>query len=183
MICEYCKERPATVTIQRGTPSGIVEQHFCETCAHQLNYSNMLSNDEPISIQQLLSQWFGGEALQKSPNHRRPATKELTCSGCNVTYREFLTVGKFGCATCYETFREYVPSVFRKLHSGHSSHIGKIPLSFNKRFAVKKQIEEIRTKMQEAVATENFEKAAALRDEANALQAHLDSGGEEADVD
>ena len=64
-----------------------------------------------------------------------------------------------------------------------SSHTGKIPVSFNELYAIKRKIEEIRAKMQDAVAAERFEEAAALRDEANALQHHLAHGGEENNVD
>ena len=76
-----------------------------------------------------------------------------------------------------------MPRIFSKLHNGHTTHVGKIPVSFNERFALKKKIEEIRLKMQEAIETERFEDAAALRDEANALKERLaecGDGGEEA---
>ena len=43
-----------------------------------------------------------------------------------------------------------LPQVLRKLHNGHSTHTGKIPVSFNEIYAVKKKIEEIRVKMKEA---------------------------------
>ena len=73
--------------------------------------------------------------------------------------------------TCYDTFRGKLPHVFGKLHNGHSTHVGKIPVSFNEMYAVKKKIEEIRVKMQEAIEAERFEEAAALRDEANSTKA------------
>ena len=76
-----------------------------------------------------------------------------------------------------------LPHVFGKLHNGHSTHTGKVPVSFNEIYAVKKKIEEIRVKMKEAVEAERFEEAAALRDEANTLKQHLAHGGEENDVD
>lgn len=183
MMCESCKERPATITIKQGHAGGTTETHFCEKCAFQLEQFHMLPNEEPISIQQLLSQWFGGEALQTSQGQRRAANDKLVCVDCELSYNRFLEIGKFGCATCYETFRAYLPTVFGKLHSGNTAHTGKIPLSFNKIYAVKRKIEDIRLKMQEAVVEERFEEAASLRDEANALQAHLDRGGEEIDVD
>ena len=69
------------------------------------------------------------------------------------------------------------------MHSGHVAHTGKIPVSFNESYAIKRKIEEIRTKMQEAVEGERFEEAAALRDEAKTLQHQLAHGGEVDDVD
>nr|WP_255457427.1 UvrB/UvrC motif-containing protein [Sporosarcina sp. JAI121] len=76
-----------------------------------------------------------------------------------------------------------MPHVFGKLHNGHANHVGKVPVSFNELYAVKRKIEEIREKMKEAVEAERFEEAAALRDEANTLKQHLAHGGEENDVD
>ena len=50
-------------------------------------------------------------------------------------------------------------------------------MSFNEIYVVKKRIEEIRSKMKEAVEAERFEEAAALRDEANTLKLQLEQGG------
>ena len=47
---------------------------------------------------------------------------------------------------------------------------------------MKRKIEEIRVKMNEAVEAERFEEAAAFRDEANLLKHQLANGGEDSDV-
>lgn len=184
MICENCKERPASVVITKGYMGEAVERHLCEKCAFQSETFHFDPNQEPLSIQQFLSHWFGGTdpfpAQQKSVETQ---VEQLECPGCSLTFDKFLDIGKFGCATCYDTFRGRLPSVLGKLHSGHSTHVGKIPVSFNEIYAVKRKIEEVRTEMKKAVEEERFEEAAALRDEANALQQHLANGGGEGDVD
>ncbi|MHA6259159.1 UvrB/UvrC motif-containing protein [Sporosarcina sp. CAU 1771] len=180
MICEKCKERPATVILTKGHMGESIEHHLCEKCAFKSEAFNFDPNQEPLSIQQFLSQWFGGADLFQAPQQTRTADgTDLDCPSCGLTFRKFLDIGKFGCATCYETFREKLPSVFGKLHNGHSSHTGKIPISFNQIYAVKRKIEEIRNKMNEAVESERFEEAAALRDEANSLKEQLVNGGDE----
>lgn len=183
MICENCKERPASVIITKGYMGESIEHHLCETCAFQSDTFHFSPNEEPLSIQQILSQWFGGDIFQAQPKRQGARSHQLECPECNLTFNKFLDIGKFGCSTCYETFRERLPNVFGKLHNGQSTHSGKIPSSFNELYAIKRKIEEIRIKMQEAVEAERFEEAAALRDEAKLLQQHLANGGGENHVD
>lgn len=182
MLCEHCKERPASVLFTQETAGGSRERQLCDKCAFQHHGSPFESNQEPLSIQQLLSHWFGGADPFQAPQ-RVSAQQELECPDCHLTFSKFLDIGKFGCATCYDTFREQLPRVFGKFHNGHSTHSGKIPVTFNDFFAVKRKIEDLRLKMQEAVAAERFEEAAAFRDEANALKEQLENGGEMSDVD
>lgn len=184
MLCENCKERPASVVITKGFMGESIEHHLCEKCAFQSEAFHFDPNQEPLSIQQFLSHWFGGTDLfQPHPQQQGTDANELECPDCKLTFGKFLDIGKFGCSTCYEAFRDRLPQVFGKLHSSHAAHTGKIPVSFNELYAIKRKIEEIRSKMQEAVASEQFEEAAALRDEANALQKHLAQGGDESHVD
>lgn len=183
MLCENCQERPATVVITKGSTGESEEHHLCEKCAFQSEAFHFNVNEEPMSIQQFLSHWFGGgDPFQTQPKQQSPES-QLECPECKLTYENFLEIGKYGCSTCYDTFRERLPHVLGKLHSGKSAHTGKIPVSFNKLYAIKRKIEEIRVKMQEAVELENFEEAATLRDEANRLQAQLEDGGEASNVD
>lgn len=184
MICENCKERPASVIITKGHTEGSVEHHLCEKCAFQAEAFYFDANQEPLSIQQFLSHWFGGtDPFQAPQQNQETGIDQLECPRCALTFDKFLDIGKFGCASCYDTFRVRLPDVLGKLHSGNSTHVGKIPVSFNELYAVKRKIEEVRMRMQEAVEEERFEEAAALRDEAKTLQEHLANGGEESDVD
>lgn len=184
LICESCKERPATVVITKGYMGESVDHHLCEKCAFQSEAFHFNPHEEPMSIQQFLSHWFGGsDPFQTQPKQQESGIKQLECPNCKLTFGKFLDIGKFGCSTCYDTFRGRLPHVLGKLHSGQSTHTGKIPVSFNKLYAIKRKIEEVRLKMQEAVKEERFEDAAALRDEANQLQQHLESGGDDTDVD
>lgn len=186
MNCDNCKERPASVIFTQESMSGTTERHLCEKCAFQSQMFHFDPNQEPLSIQQFLSHWFGvNDSSQPFQQSRDSMPEGPICPDCQLSFRKFLDIGKFGCPTCYDTFRERLPRIFSKLHNGHTTHVGKIPVSFNELFAVKKKIDEIRLKMQEAIDEERFEDAAALRDEAKALKhrlAECSDGGEENDV-
>lgn len=184
MICENCKERPASVIITQESVAGSVERQFCEKCAFHTQTFQFDPNQEPLSIQQFLSHWFGGaDPFQAKQQTRGEQSEGPACPSCGLTFPKFLDIGKFGCAKCYDTFRGRLPYVFGKLHNGHAKHTGKVPVSFNKLYAIKRKIEEVRLKMKEAVEAERFEEAAALRDEANTLRLNLEQGGELGDVD
>ena len=132
MICENCKERPASVIITQESVAGSVERQFCEKCAFHTQTFQFDPNQEPLSIQQFLSHWFGGaDPFQAQQQTRGEQSEGPACPSCGLTFPKFLDIGKFGCATCYDTFRDRLPYVFGKLHNGHTTHTGKIPVSFN----------------------------------------------------
>ena len=162
MLCENCKERSASVILKQETPDGPIERNLCEKCAFNLQTFSFSPNQEPMSIQQFLSQWLTGESAQ---HQTREVQTMPECPGCGLTFQRFLEIGKFGCPTCYDTFRERLPKVFGKLHSGSTTHEGKVPASFNEKVTIKKKIESLRAHMQDAIQVENFEEAAVLRDE------------------
>ena len=79
-----------------------------------------------------------------------------------------------GCADCYDTFYEKLkPSLYR-IH-GRASHVGKTSSSYDAVSARKERIRELSEQMKEAVATENFERAAEIRDEIKSLKGELSS--------
>lgn len=176
MLCENCNERPASVILKQETPGGSIERNLCDQCAFNLQTFSVNPNQEPMSIQQFLSQWLTGEAIQPQAREKQAMPE---CQECGLTFHRFLEIGKFGCPVCYETFRERLPRVFGKLHNGSTVHRGKVPASFNEKMAIKKQIESLRASMQEAIQKEQFEQAAVLRDEIKEWKEKLSAEPEE----
>lgn len=182
MICERCKERPATVVVQQSYMGEPFERHICEHCALQAEEQEQIS-EEFLSIQQFLSHLFGDHESFSMKQQQSQAKNTLICPTCKLSFEAFLNIGKFGCPDCYDTFRARLPQVLGKLHNGQSAHIGKIPGSFNQLFVMKRQIEDARMNMQQAVIEERFEDAAHYRDEAKRLQQLIDDGGDAPHVD
>lgn len=180
MICENCKQRPAKVTVTQIQNGEQVQRHYCEVCAKNFHPFHLDFQQDPLSLHQLLSNWFG--VPESKQMQQKPQPEAKTCSSCGWTFRQFLNQGKFGCAHCYESFHEQLPDVFKKLHNGNVKHVGKAPGTFGQTLQLKKQIEAIRTSMRTAIEIENFEEAARLRDEARSLEEQLQSGGENRDV-
>ena len=175
MICENCKQRPAKVTVTQVHNGEHFERHYCEVCASGLNPFYVEYKQDPLSLHQLLSNWFNHA---EQPIHHRQQRPAIACEECGWSIQRFLDEGKFGCANCYNSFRDQLPTVLKRLHNGNATHVGKAPGAIGERIALKKRIDSIRNQMKEAIETEQFEQAARLRDEARALESQL-AGGEE----
>jgi len=82
-------------------------------------------------------------------------------------YSAFERTGRLGCAQCYHDFAEQLRPVLQRIH-GNIQHEGRKPAHWEN---TPEQPEELRQKMEEAVADENFEDAAKYRDELRTLEA------------
>lgn len=178
MICENCKQRPATVTITMTKNNEEVVKHYCEVCSGQQDYLHIDEEVKPVTIEQIFSDWFGIPTWSSNaPQSKQPSQEKQQCEICGMTYQQFLKEGKFNCPNCYHAFYERLPEVFKRLHNGATEHTGKIPGGLNKTYQIKKEIEVLRQKMKSAVEQEEFEEAAKLRDEVKQLEKQLTQGG------
>lgn len=182
MICEICKQRPATVTFTKLNEGEEVSHHYCEECAHIVHMEENNPHPKAISINDILSSWFGTPTWSmNAPTPKEEKEESLVCPSCNMSYKQFLHEGKFHCAHCYESFKEQLPSVFKRLHNGATEHKGKVPGGLTLQYKTKKEIEKLRQSMKSAIEEENFEEAAIVRDKIKLLEVTLEQGGVEKD--
>ena len=91
---------------------------------------------------------------------------ELTCSACGLTFTEFTRQGRFSCGECYSAFRSRLEPILRKIH-GASLHRGRNPehAHLDDQAAVPiKEEARLDAELTKAIAAEDFERAAELRD-------------------
>ncbi len=89
---------------------------------------------------------------------------ERKCPRCHMRRTDFKKTGRFGCAECYEAFAEELPPLLKAMHrSDH--HAGKIPKREGARVTANAELAALQKKMDKAIAAENFEEAAKLRDQ------------------
>ncbi len=94
------------------------------------------------------------------------------CPVCGMTYGDFSRSGKFGCGECYKTFSQEAERVLRQVHSS-SVHNGKIPSKSGAEVKAKRRLIDLRKKLKEAVAGEDYEGAAKLHSEIKELEGGL----------
>ena len=174
MICQECNERPATLHFTNFSNGEKTEMHLCERCAQEKGEMFMMNQGSGFSINNLLAGLLNMEpAFQTKAQEPFPQEPVHQCDKCSMTFRQFVRVGRFGCANCYEAFREQLIPVIRRLHSGNTSHKGKIPKRVGGHIQIQRNISELRMKLNELVTKEEFEEAVRVRDEIRMLEKTL----------
>lgn len=102
-------------------------------------------------------------APQMTPKENR------VCPVCGHTWADFNKTGKFGCGECYKTFESGASSVLRQVHSS-AQHVGKVPSKSGTQIKAKRRLDELKRKLKEAVAAENYEEAARLHVEIKSIE-------------
>jgi protein arginine kinase activator len=104
------------------------------------------------------------------------AASGKACPACGFTLEDLKRVRRFGCAACYETFREEVQAMLRGLHKG-TCHVGRVPSGQMERHQRNQRLELLRSRLDQAIASENYEEAAGLRDEIREIEEAAEAGG------
>lgn len=173
MLCEKCKKNNATVFYEESINGKTRSYSLCADCAKELE-----KNGE-ISLQHTPADGFFGtlgfgnindslfSSLFGLPENTR--TSQKTCPLCHATFDDFRRHGKAGCPLCYNTFADELRGTVRSIH-GSVKHIGRAPAKFKKRSENRTRLSELKQKLKNAIADENFEAAAELRDQIRALE-------------
>ena len=96
--------------------------------------------------------------------------RSAVCPACGMTRTEILKKGRLGCDRCYEFFAAEMLPVVVSLQHG-DQHLGKVPRHASARMKNSVEQARLRRELDKAVAGENYELAARLRDQIKALPA------------
>lgn len=179
-LCEECGLRPASIRFAMVVNGEKQEKRLCPVCMAQ-----MQKKMPGLNLGNLAGVLSGMMAAKKAParGHEQPPEDEsykvLSCVNCGTTYEEFQKSGMVGCAECYKAFRAPIETLLTRV-SGHQQHVGRTPATQGAALSSKLAADRLRQKLAQAVAAEEYEEAAALRDQIRALTARMER--EEADV-
>src|SRR5690606_14596230 len=102
--------------------------------------------------------------------NRGDATVTGPCPFCGLKLDDFKKTGRLGCPQCYVTFEPHLSGLLRRLH-GSTQHVGKVYLPPDpSRAQQEERIAGLRRKLDRAVQSEDFERAAQIRDEIRDLE-------------
>lgn len=179
VLCENCHLNEAEVKVAVKGKDGIQEKWVCTTCAKGNNpwtQDSQVEQQDDIEGAFVVKQILQHLAAKHGINFDEITIKEAKrCPTCQMSLRDIAHVGKFGCAQCYDTFKEDIVDIVRRVQGGQFEHTGKTPHSSHKKLALKKQIEEKNNYLTHLIEEQNFEEAAVVRDEIKALKADRDS--------
>ena len=133
------------------------KMNFCEVCAQKKG----INDPSGFALTELLL----GLGLTQDTT----PTAELSCSVCELTQTQFKKTGRLGCSACYDLFIEELIPMLRNMHPS-LVHVGKAPRHFVQEQKEKESIQLLQKQLQKAIAEEEYENAAQLRDKILALQ-------------
>jgi len=184
MQCDVCKQKKATVFLTQIIKGEMQKVNLCEGCSKEKG----VTDPTGFALADVLLGFAHGEKLENQPQER-------SCSACGMPQTTFRKTGRLGCAKCYTVFGEGLDNLLKAMHKG-TRHTGKAPAgrtpaapvpppvvkaSASPRTAtvaktppalpsLESRLSEMRTQLDAAIAEENFEDAARLRDEIRRLQ-------------
>ena len=173
MLCQNCEKKEVTVHFTEIIDNKIIELHLCEDCAREKGIALTPS----AAISELISSLTSDQVPT--------GDGDLRCPSCELTLKELRQGGRLGCGECYTAFKENLDSLIKTLHNG-TRHTGKIPDREREKREKKvypeprpsgaeegiqkdekdteTEIKRLKEKLQAAIAAQEFEKAAHLRD-------------------
>ena len=160
MKCDFCDTK-ATVFLTQLVEGQMKKVCLCDGCAKERG----VTDPTGFSLGDLLLGGLpGGPGMVPVSNLTGASGSGKPCVTCGFTLDDLKRVRRFGCSDCYGTFSEEVSQMVRGMHKG-TSHIGKVPEGLVAVQFRHQRVEELRSRLDQAVASESYEEAAGIRDE------------------
>lgn len=169
MLCQKCNKQQAKIHVTKVINDQRIDLHLCEDCAGE---NIQIGYEHPFTINSFLSSFLDIPSEYQVKGVVSPK-KDYKCSSCGLTFEEFKSNGKLGCAQCYNIFSDRLVPILRRIH-GNAHHSGKLPQRTGGTIKVKKEIEKLRVQLNKAVKDEEYEKAAEIRDKIRTLEQSMD---------
>ncbi len=137
--------------------------NLCDACSKEKG----VQDPTGFALADLLLGIGAAEEIEKSG----PTKK---CPVCGFTQADFKKTGRLGCSTCYLTFAEGLGALLKAMHKG-TEHVGKVPEHAQRAAQLNDRMRNLNENLKKAVADENYETAASLRDQIKQLENDLTS--------
>ena len=168
MLCQNCHQNAATVHLTQIVDGKAEKYHLCEACAAQKGID---VHADPVDLGGMMEKLKDQLAhLKEDLEAPRAASGPAVCPSCGMTRTEILKKGRLGCDRCYDVFAAEMLPVVVSLQHG-DQHLGKVPKRSSARLKNSVEAARLRRELDKAVAGENYELAANLRDQIKALPA------------
>ena len=171
MLCDICKKKEAVIHIQEISPEGKKTINLCNECAEKhphgvdsmLNLDNLKFEDVLEKIQKISAEFIKSKST---------VANSSVCPQCGWDLKKMEeNQGLLGCSQCYKTFDDIIQKAIVNIHRSRI-HTGKRP-GKNRQEPPEIRREKLRkleSELQTAVQTEEYERAAIIRDEIASLK-------------
>ncbi len=154
--CQNCGKTPAKHHIKKWENNVEVDLVLCDACAEAKGFA-------PGGVKKGGLADSLGEMLEGLEGVSEGAVGSVQCPHCGLLYSTFRQTGRLGCPQCYAAFEKQLKPLLRRVH-GAVRHTGKAPAGDDQHAARRQEIRRMQDEMERAVAREEFERAAELRD-------------------
>ena len=169
MLCTKCGKNEANIYFSRTINGEKTEHHLCPDCAKEMDIEKVFAHHGKLMEDSLFSSPFFSSSFMDFGLINKKLfdddffsvfsslpSPEKTCPYCGGTFENFKETGKFGCAMCYETFKDKIDD----------SMLIRKPACESK----EDKIKTLKSKIDDAVKAERYEEAAKYRDEIKSLE-------------
>jgi protein arginine kinase activator len=147
MKCDLCGANNAKYKYYEVNSDTVREINLCKKCAREKGVDIKSKEDSKV-------------------------VETGVCPVCGLTFREYKESRSLGCAECYKTFKDQIKAFLKESQLG-ILHKGKKPVRNSEVIVVKKEILEMKKKLDNYVEDEKFEEAVKLRDKIEARKEEL----------
>lgn len=153
--CSVC-DAVATVHLTQITQGKVHKIHYCEACANKGGAGD-------AAVFQL------ADAVSSAV-----VAPAITCPTCQFTDVDFRRSGRLGCPDCWPVFMDALNGLLTKVQH-QVQHVGRAPNGVLAIGQLKHRLELAHAEITKAIAAEDYETAARLRDEIAHLSTQLPS--------
>ena len=158
MLCDVCKCNDATVFLTQILEGKMQKVNLCDACSKEKG----VQDPTGFALADLLLGIGAAEEIEKGSTTQK-------CLVCGFTQADFKKTGRLGCSSCYRTFAEGLESLLKAMHKG-TEHVGKLPERAARQMQLNDKMRALNDNLEKAVAEENYEIAASLRDQIKRLE-------------
>ena len=175
MICDNCGKNEVEVFIKQVMNQEIRNLNLCKSCAEELGFLTPIMPSITISFSLVDGSQKKRKIRKLLPRKKETLSDSLCCPECGTKFSAFQEEGLLGCPKCYEEFRSPLGAYLQKTQGSESHWITSNVFKDIGLVAGKGEFEQadegkaeditrLRLEMYDAVAREDYERAAQLRD-------------------
>ena len=157
MLCQHCKKNTATHNRVVIIGDKKFESHLCADC-----YLSMFG--ELNSKGDILGEITG-----------EPLVHTKRCPVCGTTFSDYERTGLWGCASCYDVFKDSLLPVIGRIH-GKTEHVGKAGTNSDEH-GLHRRLKALQEQLETALREKRFNDADELNRRIYAISKTIYGGG------
>ena len=188
MLCQNCGKQNFTLKITRIRDGVAEEVKVCEDCALQISpYHAKIAkkkNLDKTSVENLLKDLLSKQevsgALEEVLLGSKVVDLSATCGSCGLDFQRYKQTYMLGCPECYDSFGERLLSDIQRIHGATEHVAGKTSGTVRRNLDTQARSRALRQELEECLDSEDYARAARIRDELRKLQEAEESGASDA---